>query len=252
MAHRALLLDFDGVVLRNQKVKKYVEHCCTKLLSHKVNIPYKTARQVNQQLYPVYGHTSFIINRDYNVPCSMEQFNDTIYNEYINYKYIEKLLSFEDVAYAKQFERLVSTWNPDTVFIFSNATDVWCANILLMVGLGGLIPGTNMLCSNLLKALKPSYNAYAEAESQARLLIPTLSSFVFVDDHANNLLPVKDFAHWHTFHYTADNTPESLHKYLETIDSNKSWLLSTDKTGPLSSSENRKRSLTTRNVQSNQ
>lgn len=208
----ALLLDFDGVMVRNTKVQKHVSQSCVRLLANKSGLTLRQASRMNKQLYPLYGHSSFILQRNYKIDCGIEEFNHLVYNEYIDYAKVKRLLTSDDTAYAAEMARIIHRWGPEKTFIFSNAVDVWCENLLLMMGVSDVIPPQNIMCSNHLRALKPSPSAYAEAEFRVGLIMPELVSgcYTFVDDHAQNILAVKHRPRWIPYYYPPEMETRTL------------------------------------------
>lgn len=211
---RALLLDFDGVVLRNHKIHRYVGNVCTRVLSQKAKLDYATAKDVNSRWYPIYGHSSFIIDKKYGIPCSVKEFNDLVYEKYMDFDLVQQMLSPQDIVYAHQFADVIDTCAPDTTFLFSNANDRWCANLMSMLGIQGAIPTSRYLCSDNLEALKPSNKSYSNAENHVRRAFPDVTQFVGVDDQAKNVRGMCKRRDWIGIYYTPSWTPNDLKEIL--------------------------------------
>lgn len=190
-AKTALLLDFDGVVVRSPRVDRYVSAACTRLLADKARVKYRDAKRLNDVMYPKYGHTSTVIERVYGVPCGVREFNDAVYGKYVDYGQVARLLREPDLARARQFEALIRAWTPDRVFVFSNAAEGWVARVMELVGMQPLARG-NILTSDKLRALKPHAGAYAEAEFHVRLACPDAEHVLFWDDQPKNIRALEE------------------------------------------------------------
>lgn len=210
----ALLLDFDGVIIRNHRVQRYVGNTCTRYLAREAGIRFPEAARINRIKYPKYGHSSYILSYDYKVPCSIAAFNVGVYKHLIDPSVVQRLLTPEDRTYALSLLNMLRKhgWMPDSTFIFTNAMDSWCLDVLNLLNLD-LKAFTNhgILSSNALGALKPTPHAYKEAEFLVSSLLPNADHFVFVDDHEGNLvIPKSSKTKWYGIHYPANMQLEQL------------------------------------------
>lgn len=218
----ALLLDFDGVIIRNKKISSYVAHQCTRLLADYGGLTMQRAKVLNDKLYPVYGHTSYILEKDLNIPCSIKAFNKAIYSSYINYDQVKKMISKDDREYAQEFRKIIRDAEiKENVFIFTNANDIWCMYILMQLDILDLIPRSNVLSSNVLKSLKPSKIAYDAAAFYVDCFAKheAKNQIVFVDDQAKNIEPIQNDPKWNeSFAYSgSDASLEFLKKHLQKL-----------------------------------
>lgn len=210
---RVLLLDFDGVFIRNRKISSYVGTQCTRLLAHKKNLNMKQARKINSHLYPLYGHTSFILSKEYGIDCSIKDFNDIVYHEYINYKHIHNMITVNDVEYADQLvSKIVS--KHDNVFIFTNAVDTWCMEVLRMLHIQDCIPRSHILSSDLLPVLKPDHKAYDKVDRMLEIFQPNAKQRIFVDDQLANIDPIINKTNWTGIYYPPMQTLDYLEKQI--------------------------------------
>lgn len=200
---RALLLDFDGVVVKNKRVQNYVGHACTQFFAKKTGLSYNKAKKLNQQLYPLYGHSSLALQKKLNIPCSIQDFNKGVYCDLIDYAVVKRLLCRDDFTYARALATLVgSFYDPCQTYIFSNAPDVWCIFLLRTLGIEYLVTEKKgFLCSNTFNCIKPMPEMYARAAAATQLRQPNLQHIMFVDDSLINFAPIMNESQWSTVHY---------------------------------------------------
>lgn len=206
--HVALLLDFDGVIMRNPNVNRYVSTTCTRFLARRADLSFHQAAEINREKYPIYGHTSQILVRDFKIPCSITSFNEGVYAELIDYGLIKRMITAEDRAYVRTlydmlFYMHTPVFSQDRTLIFTNAMDIWCKEVLLMLGMPSNAFGP-ILASNThtdTKLLKPEVAAYKEADIQTRWVVPEMQRVIFVDDQLHNVNPTILPSHWKGVHY---------------------------------------------------
>lgn len=219
--HVALLLDFDGVIMRNPRVNRYVATTCTRFLARRADLSFHQAAKINQEKYPIYGHTSQILVRDFKIPCSITSFNEGVYAELIDYGLIKRMITPEDRAYVRTlydmlFYMHTPVFSQDRTLIFTNAMDTWCKEILPMLGMPSNAFG-HILASNThtdVKLLKPEVTAYTEADRQTQQVIPHMQRVVFIDDQLHNVNPTILPVHWKGIHYPHHMTLFELSKQL--------------------------------------
>ena len=188
MAHRALLLDFDGVILRNAKVRTYVQDACARLFAEKTRMPPRVAARVNRERYPLYGHTSILLTKEFGIPCTVQGFNRDVYECMVKYDEVKKLLEDQDVDWIMD----MSTALPlDRAYVFSNAPTVWCKTLSDYLGLTG-IPEERFLCSDRLQHLKPHPKAFLTADK----FVSSTVGYFFVDDDPGNISAALNHKTW--------------------------------------------------------
>jgi FMN phosphatase YigB (HAD superfamily) len=181
MAHRALLLDFDGVILRNDRVRKYVQDACSRLFAEKTRMPPRVAARVNRERYPLYGHTSILLSKEFGIPCTVQGFNKEVYDCLVKYDEVKKLLEDQDVDWIMD----MSTALPlERAYIFSNAPTLWCKTLSDYLGLTG-IPEDRFLCSDKLLHLKPHPRAFLGVEKHTSR--NNYGGYFLVDDDPGNV-----------------------------------------------------------------
>lgn len=183
-----LLLDFDGVVLRNHAIHKKIIDRCTNFVHKVVNCKDKSfASRLNKELYYNAGHTLYGLNKlGYN-GVNEKDFEDYVYKDinYNDYLYDVKDTHKDDIQSFKNLENYCKKNNVPMKF-FSNAPDIWCHSICNKMGITEL-PTTYSYMSRL-KPEPPSYND-VDLHLNSDL-------YIFVDDKLTNLLNTPDNSKW--------------------------------------------------------
>lgn len=193
MASRtALMLDFDGVLMRNRRVQKFIGHKCTEYLAKKTGKSFQEAKRVNDAKYPIHGHTAFVLERDFGISVPPKQFNADVYGN-IDYDRVRAMLTERDVAYARDF---LNIWNVDRTnsFVFTNAPRHWVLELNKVLRMP--FDDYRILGSDVLGHFKPDPKAYAEAEFFVRLILPHANTFCLVDDSVENVKMAMVLPRW--------------------------------------------------------
>lgn len=153
-----VLVDFDGVVLRNKRVLEAVKDRVDKYVGKVMRIDdlYK-ATKVNQYLYKQYGHSLIGLQKVIGDDAGdVVDFNKFVYED-IN-------IGRDDFYGAKK--EIVKDWEPFLnrmeclgmdVHIFSNAPKEWCLNFIDSKKVNGFVSDN---LPNKSEFLKPSYEVY--------------------------------------------------------------------------------------------
>jgi len=187
MAAAKLLLDFDGVILRNKKLSDYQVRRSAEFVKKHVPLPFKDCYNINKQYYPEYGHTVIMVNNLFNKRTTLEEYNEFVYNK----KQLAGLVldppSFE---HGNAFNMFAN----ENTYIFSNAPEEWVGHFSEMLELNI----KNCICPRTLEDLKPLPRVYSALNARF-----SGQKIVFVDDSKKNLRPVSNYANWKTMHFTA-------------------------------------------------
>lgn len=156
---KAILIDYDGVVLRSPKVSKVITKRCEDLvgkIANRHNIEEK--RLMNKHLYRSFGHTAIGL-RACGFKISNIEFNNYIYNN-INYHSINNLISENDFD-LEGLKCVIDKYKNNT-YIFSNAPRSWIEGTMQKTQTGKkLLEQVNIIDS--IDELKPDYRAYIKA-----------------------------------------------------------------------------------------
>lgn len=179
----ALLLDFDGVILRHCKLHSAVYSRCQKFVHMHIDSirnPVKIA-ELNKSLYESSGHTVIGLQKlGYDV--KVHEFNQFVY-DHINYTSLADFASsnknlVHDMLALKDF----CDNSGVSLGIFSNAPNQWCKTILHYIDPDlETIPTLSYITDNY---LKPSDACYKHAQRAFR----SYKHVTFVDDKMINLV----------------------------------------------------------------
>lgn len=175
---RALLLDMDGVVLKNHPAHRLVSHRCSQYVARVTGTKdFEKASALNKHLYESTGHTVLGLRSiGYNV-C-IDEFNKFVYKSRICFKNTDNT---EVLALEKACKN-----NNITPYIYSNAPDSWVEDVLVSMGvemesLGNI---TN-------KHLKPEPISYEKVENHVKT-----DGYILIDDKMINIIPIVGKKGW--------------------------------------------------------
>lgn len=184
-----VFLDFDGVLFNNKKANNFIYHKAAKYVSSRVGIPIDSAKILNEQFYPSFGHTTRMINsmRLTKNAVTIDDFNEFVYDEE-TYDFISNLnLTNEDKLLHKNWTDTLNNDCFDKLFVLSNAPSSWI-NICLH-HLNNSTMATNCIIfddiisvpERMNGALKPCVEAYDYME-----FIDNSNKCIYVEDNPIN------------------------------------------------------------------
>mgnify|MGYP006280770581 CR=1 FL=1 len=195
-----LLLDFDGVVLRNKHILSYQVAQSAKFVHR--HVPYLSLSEcthLNRLYYPQYGHTVIMMNKMMNVPVTLEDYNDFVFHPKKLQK-LEKLIDDDTCEYAESFLPLFNEFDTG---IFTNAHINWVEMFCKVFELP--VDESNIYWPMELELLKPNPQAYTRVAFRIKT-----NNITFVDDSAKNIEFPKYNLKWNTILYRDMDTPTSL------------------------------------------
>jgi hypothetical protein len=180
MANKVLLLDIDGVLVRDPLLLQHVKQNAVDYVRAKLPESKDPAR-VNSILYKTYGHTARGLQNSFKIDAS--DFDQKVYDKKL-LNHLWSVLSSTEFQYdAKIINEIeASGWK---VQLFSNAPLVWSVPVKEVLGRGSSVADRRFL--------KPSLRAYAN--------FSTKNNYLFVDDAIINLHTGKIFPNWTPIHY---------------------------------------------------
>jgi len=185
MAYKSLLLDVDGVLLRDRLLMHHVSENCASYVRSKLP-ECKDPRETNRVLYLAHGHTARGLQRVFKADTS--DFNKKVYDASLMNHLADVLSSrqFQDEA-AQVHELTAEGWN---VKLFTNAPWVWASKVALAIGdtVAITCPGNPAE-----SPLKPEPEAYA---------FPVHHLNIFVDDSLKNLGTARYLANWQCVYFS--------------------------------------------------
>lgn len=185
MAFKTLLLDVDGVILRDRLLMEHVKDNCVKYVHSKLPLC-KDPRETNRILYLTHGHTARGLERVFNINVS--DFNQKVYDVSV-LNHLADVLStraFQDEA-AELYELTHEGWN---LKLFTNSPWIWASKVALAIGdtVSVRCPGNPSD-----SPLKPEPEAYTFSNHH--------HLNVFVDDSLKNLGTARYLANWQTVYF---------------------------------------------------
>lgn len=185
MAGKTLLLDVDGVLVRDRLLMDHVKENCVSYVRAKLpetKDPYET----NRLLFLGYGHTARGLEKGFGIDT--RDFNKKVYTKRL-------LAHLADVLATEEFQREAAQIHTLTrdgwkLRLFTNAPWVWASKVALAIGddVGIKCPGNP--CDS---PMKPEVEAY---------VFPFEDTNVMVDDSLKNLGTARYLSNWKCIHFT--------------------------------------------------
>jgi FMN phosphatase YigB (HAD superfamily) len=189
---RAVLLDFDGVVLKKSPGHRIIAKRCESFVNKFVRLnDRESVENLNKHLYRTSGHTLLGL-RKLGYDISIEEFNNHVYTPEICNKVVPsaadkaELQEFCD-EYVKRVRGVGGGvgFGECGLYISSNAPDLWCKTILEKMDVD--VDLFQMAGSSDVECLKPQPEYYAGVHEKIKA-----DHYAFVDDSRINLMPLVD------------------------------------------------------------
>ncbi|QOI90246.1 hypothetical protein QKU58_gp085 [Pyramimonas orientalis virus] len=198
-----ILLDFDGVVINNANISKYITHQSNVFIQKKYNKTYDKAKVLNKKMYTTHGHTA--IGLDVKNPAQhVLDYNEFIFQN-MDYTLIHNLLTKEDVT---NLNYLVDY--PETFGLLTNAPISWCENICMLANVDMYSIFEHDQCfgsdTGLIKPQKAIFD-YVESN------IDNKKKLHFIDDNKMNFKELCNNERWIS-HWMNNEEFFSLYDYL--------------------------------------
>lgn len=182
MAVKSLLLDIDGVVVRDRLLLEHVKDNCVRYVHAKLPEA-KNPRDVNKLLYSKYGHTARGLKQAFQLDVS--DFNEKVYDKNLTDHLAEVLYSTDFQLEAKEIHELTKqSWK---VTLFTNSPIVWAGRVARAIS-----DEVFVVCSEsdaTTGPLKPEAAMYTQFQKH--------HTHIFVDDSLKNLKTAKYLPNWH-------------------------------------------------------
>jgi len=183
-AYKTLLLDVDGVLLRDKRLMAHVSENCVSYVRSKLP-QCKDPRETNKALYLSHGHTARGLQRVFHTNVS--DFNQQVYDASLLNHLADVLASREFQADAIDLHALTHEgWN---LKLFTNAPWIWASKVALAIGdtVSVTCPGNPGE-----SPLKPEPEAYMFSQHHLN---------IFVDDSLKNLGTARYLANWQCVYF---------------------------------------------------
>jgi len=186
MAVKSLVLDIDGVLLRDKALMDHVRHNCERYVKAKLPECKEPAR-VNRLMYSTCGHTARGLQNLFGVDTS--DFNKKVYDVPLRTHLWEVLGSTEFQKEAAEINKIAQTdWN---VTLFTNSPIEWAGEVARAISdrVHVVCPGGNIVDTHI----KPDGAAYRDFGKH--------QTHIFVDDSLVNLNTARWLPNWHPVYF---------------------------------------------------
>jgi FMN phosphatase YigB (HAD superfamily) len=186
MAFKSLVLDIDGVLIRDRRLLDHVRHNCVRYVAKKLP-ECKDPAYTNKILFATAGHTARGLQNSFGIDTS--DFNKEVYDVALRSRLWEVLSGTQFQAEAKQLHEL--TQNGWRVTLFTNAPIEWAGEVAHAISdeVYVVCPGSNVIDS----PLKPEGRAYTDFAKH--------HAHIFVDDSLTNLTTARWLPNWQPVHF---------------------------------------------------
>ena len=194
-----ILLDVDGVLIRDTILLNHVKHNAVRYVAKKLpNV--KRPSYVNSVLYNNYGHTALGLFIEFGVDT--KDFDKFVYDRFL-------LDHLEDhVRTDENFKRdarvIKKLCDEENVALFSNAPLVWTEPIREAID------------------LRIGNGEYRKPNLESYLRFGNEDHFTFVDDKMDNLRPTLMFKNWTPIHYSTTQESQMVKNIYDLKDLDKS------------------------------
>jgi hypothetical protein len=180
-----VLLDVDGVLIRDPAIIRLMQNNITRYVRMKVPKA-RNPEKMRTYFYKKYGHTARGITKTLGIPTP--DFNVQVYDKALMDMLAEHLVSAQFQKDADVVRKLLNDGN--TVTLFSNAPGMWTWPISCAIDL--------RVMTARFAGLKPQPVAYTHVRGPG--------PFVFVDDLYANLVPIKCHPDWFPVHFSEERS----------------------------------------------
>ena len=170
-----LILDIDGVVIRDKKLLNHVRDNCVRYVSQKLPCC-KNPSSTNEALYLSTGHTGYGLSKILDIDTS--DFNHKVYDQSLM-EHLAEVIS-HPIYQAETIKLHNLTLDGWDITLFTNAPPIWATPIALSIN-----DKVNIRCPGY---YKPSVNAYAS--------FPRDQIKVYVEDSIKNLETIRFSKSW--------------------------------------------------------
>jgi FMN phosphatase YigB (HAD superfamily) len=202
MAFKSLLLDIDGVIVRDRLLMEHVRENCVRYVANRLP-DCKDPRETNRVLYLGHGHTARGLSRCFQMDTS--DFNEKVYDKHLMDHLADVIYGNEFQQEAKELHELTEKdWK---VTLFTNSPVEWAVPIARAISDNVFVDcvGHNVNRS----FLKPEVMRY--------LQFPSHMTHLYVDDSLKNLGTARSLPNWHPIYF--NEGPKDHHLWCPQISS---------------------------------
>ena len=191
-----ILLDVDGVLIRNPAIQKYVTHRSVEFVrKYHPNQSYDTVKNLNTICYTKLGHSSFLVR---NSKQTVVDYNEYVFDE-DTLRFVRNNVTERDVERLHNVMRLVDYRRIDTG-LCTNSPQVYCEE--LFSSLEYDIRQFDHLITSDSGFIKPMSAFFDAADVQTN----EYSTIHFIDDSVLNTKAVRRRPRWNAHVVTDDDS----------------------------------------------
>lgn len=194
MAHKSLLLDIDGVLVRDKLLMHHLKQNCVEYVRAKLP-DCKDPSLTNKHLYLAYGHTARGLQSAFKIDTS--DFNQKVYDKSLLDHLAEIIYSNDFQDDAKMIHEITRNgWN---VTLFTNSPVDWAGSVARAISDEVYIKCAGPDASK--SYLKPEASFYTFPNDQAH---------IYVDDSLKNLGTARRMPNWHPVYFNEGEKEQRL------------------------------------------
>ena len=179
--YKSLLLDIDGVLVRDRLLMEHVKDNCVRYVASKLP-ECKNPNVVNSVMYLAHGHTARGLNKSFQIDTS--DFNEKVYDKRLIEHLSEVIYGTEFQKDAKELHELTAKdWK---VTLFTNSPIEWAGPVARAIGDNVYIDCTG-------SEFKPEASRYTQ--------FPSHMQHIYVDDSLKNLGTSRWLPNWHSVYF---------------------------------------------------
>ena len=195
-----ILLDFDGVVLRNERICSVInERSIQYVATKKKNMCYNDAKTYNSRMYKSRGHTALSFDNSNTYHDEVCEYNLNVFHNLDFKNDIRQHINKHDVSHIN--ELLLSFEGCKKPGLFTNAPLLWVHETLGMLGFDiDEVFDTDLLFTSDKGLVKPKLDAYEYINRYCED-----EHIVFIDDSEKNIEACEVYDNWIGLHVPTYN-----------------------------------------------
>lgn len=179
--YKSLLLDIDGVLVRDRLLMEHVKDNCVRYVAAKLPES-KNPGVVNSVMYLAHGHTARGLQKSFQMDTS--DFNEKVYDKRLIEHLSEVIYGNEFQQEAKEIHAL--TENDWKVTLFTNSPIEWAGPVARAIG-------DNVYVDCAGSEFKPAASRYTS--------FPKHMTILYVDDSLKNIGTARFLSNWHSVYF---------------------------------------------------
>lgn len=202
-----LLLDYDGVVLKNKCLTNYQYRRSARFVQKHTQLSMTMCEKLNREYYPKYGHTVKMLNEMFSKNVSLEEYDDFLFRK----EQLVRLATVIDEAtrhHAKSYEKLFTICRQMDMnwHIFTNAHINWITYFSQLLEIDEIKEDKVIWPESKMHLLKPNSEAYKRVENTVNSPYP----YIFADDSKVNIEAICEREGWDGIHIRTDSPIEEV------------------------------------------